>query len=245
MIGGAPSGEVGEDFADDGGELEAMAGEAGGEVDVFVVGVGVDDEVLIGGIGVEADFVGEERAVGVGEAAEEDVADDVGVAGAGEAFDCVGGGDLAGLVVGDFEAGGIVLVVEDGWAVDEAFGFGGHAPGGEVADVELLGIFALEPEHDLTGDGNFSGELGHELRHPGAGGEEEVVGGVGFFFGADGDFVVGGRPLEGGLAGAEVGAVATGGVGVGGDGFFGLEETGVAFVEGDEFLAELELGERA
>ena len=35
--------------------------------------------------------------------------------------------------------------------------------------------------------------------------------------------------------------MAAGGVGVSGDGFFDLEEAGVAFVECDEFLAELEL----
>src|SRR5437870_2605759 len=63
-VGGAVEDQVGEDLADDGGELETMAGARRGERDARRGRMAIDDERLVGRVRIQAYPRAGERAVG-------------------------------------------------------------------------------------------------------------------------------------------------------------------------------------
>ena len=233
--------QVGEDFADDRGEFEAVAGEAAGEGDVFVFGVAVDDEVEVGGVGVHADAEGKEGAVGFGYVLLEAGAEGCFIAGAGIAAEGVGidGGVVGLVVIGEFEAG---VVGDHGEAVVAGVGVFDE-PDGEAAEAEPIGFFGPDPTEDLAGDFEVDAELSDDFAGPSAGGEDEVIGVVGVARGADGHAGGSALPGEDGFLAVKLGAFAEGEFAMGGDGEFRTEKAGVGVEDADVIFGELELGE--
>ena len=230
---------------------------------VGVSGVAVDDEVLVGGARVHADAGGDRRTGGVGDVGFEEGLDAGVVVGLRRAVDGVGVGGRAGGVEGELEtvaAGGA-----DGEAVVDVRAVERDGPDGERAEGEAFGTGRADPAESLAGDGEgrmhgcvwrMNGirqggtlppapslrEGEPDLRHPGAGGEDEAVGLVG----GAGGLYADGRGASAcqsriGSSSCRSALVGAGEAGVGGDAALGEEEAGGGVVEGDEIVGDVEL----
>lgn len=95
----AALGQIGQDFADDAGEFEAVAGTGRGKTDLGVGGVQVNDKMLIGRVGEHAAFERHGRAAAFGEVAGGKFAQGGVIVGARLAFHLFGRGGFLKMVV--------------------------------------------------------------------------------------------------------------------------------------------------
>ncbi len=177
LRGVAVDGEVGEDFANDGSEFEAVTGEAGGDGDLWVARVQSDDEVLVGREGVHAGDGAIERTVEVWNEVSQMAAEFGYIGVADGAVDSFGSAARWGAVHAGFHANAI----EDALAIDIP------DVDGEVGWLEKIGVGdGLEPAHDEAADIERDFEIGEQLGCPGSGCDDEAVRVVGCGFGFDG-----------------------------------------------------------
>lgn len=238
--GGAGKGEIGEGFAESGGEFEAVAGEPGADRDLGIIGVAVDDEMAVGGAGVEADGMATAVAE-VGEAFADEGGDSAEVVGEFVAEDGLGPGDFqASGVFGEFDGRG----VETGEAVELAFGAIEEECRLAIGEEVVSGV-GVEPEGDFAFDDEGDPEIGEESAGPGTGGDDEAIGTMEACGSLDLDPLPDRFPVEDRGAIADFRTVAAGEFDVSSDGFLDVKKSGVGFEEDGVGIAEGEVGEAA
>ncbi len=215
--------EVGDEAADERGHADAGLVMAGADEHLRMTGDGAHDGAVLGGIGTQASPGADDRGT------------------------CERGEDGDGILAKRFDGG------RDGRFVEAGFGFGGGAdedvvlPGDEVSGAALddVGDERLRRgEHEGLALGGARGgealEEGIELGGPGAGGDEEAVGGeVARSAGAccvNGEGEIGeGEAIDGGLFKNGDAAAKTGG-------FEGGDEGGDVDLRGEAAMEGVEVG---
>jgi len=193
--------KVGEDLADDGAELEAVAGEAAPDDDLRRVRQPVEDEVLVGAVLEEAGLERHRRPGAVREVALGELAEEPLVVGPRLPLELVRGAVLAEVVVAaELEAGD----PEDGEAVVALLLVELQVEDGEPVRREELRAQWLEPGEHLPL--RLHGEA-RELVHPCAGRKDEPVGLVLTAIGRDANAFAAGLPAQHALSRVNFGPV--------------------------------------
>ena len=171
-------GKISHNFAHHAAELEAVAGEAGGDRNLGMFGEGVDDEVFVRGIGEDAGFQGQRGAGGFREIAFREVPQRRFVPCVGFPIHRVRVHLLSEVVEqSQLEPGHTV----GGEAVEPTFSYF-HSEDREGSRLEQFRAVWREPAQHLAFGPGVCGDCRHNFAGPGAGGDNQIAGGVGVFY---------------------------------------------------------------
>jgi hypothetical protein len=206
MAGPALQGQIGQNFAQHGGEFESMAGEPGGDDHLIMIGMKVDDEMFVRGHRVKASAVTRIARGDAGQVFTEKLfySCEVGVvafAGRVQRVKDL----LSSGVFGDFKQS----ILRGGKAVEECVSdFVGEPGASPIQSICLIVDF--EPMHMFSQDAQSNVERAKPFAGPRPGGEDEAVGGIrgplGFHF----DPALSTMPPGHGLPGSEFRATPDG-----------------------------------